>query len=181
VERTHKVTNRAELLFFVRNAQIAFAESVVCTFSCDKPDRMTVDCASCLLSASFFFASWRRAARRGGRFVWHALRMLFSVLSSKIAFLPFTCNSGANSAAQNVFWSVTAYLAVTLHKPSRTELSQNRYYGVQAPRKLTRTIRASDKRSRPANPESCFKFTLYHNVFHNPIETANGRHQKSSK
>jgi hypothetical protein len=76
-----------------------------------------------------------------------ALRMLFSVIPSTITFLPVgvvraacTCNNGANSAAQNVIWSVNTCFVVPLQKSNREKPRQNDCYGVQTLSKLTRTV-----------------------------------------
>jgi hypothetical protein len=70
--------------------------------------------------------------------------MLCSVLPAKVTFL--RCmhsvssvyrNNGANTAVQNVIWSVNTCLAVPLHKPSRNEPDQKHCYGVQTSSNLT--------------------------------------------
>jgi hypothetical protein len=84
-----------------------------------------------------YLGSYRREA---GRLVWYALRMLFTILPSKITFIlclySTGCtrgNNGANTAAHNAFWSVNTCCAVPLHNPSRNEPSQNQCYEMRMP------------------------------------------------
>jgi hypothetical protein len=59
-----------------------------------------------------------------------------------------TSNNGANTATQSVIWLANTCCAVPLHESSRNEPSQNHYFGVQTPSKLTLAIYTCDEHGR---------------------------------